>query len=162
MATVSTTQQHKVRWSVSATPVVVVDGTDANNMATTTVHENIRKSVGGSGVVTTAGAVDFGGTFADGTSTTPYLNAAASGGGAIGDGDSTFIYVKHTGFIYDTATVLGVATLNVVHVLLDAEICGCLRPGEGWIIPLHGAVSVGAWTAKGITDNIAVEVIGLD
>ena len=153
---------HEVRWSVSATPVAVETGDNGGHMPVDTLHENIRKSVGGSGVAGTEGATDFGGAWTDGTSATPYLNAAASGGVAIGDSSSTFIYVKNTGFIYDTATVLGVATLNVVHVLLDAEICGCLRPGEGWIIPLHGAVSVGSWTAKGITDDIAVEAIGFD
>ena len=153
---------HEVRWSVSATPVAKETGDDGGTMAHDTIHENIRKSLGGSGTTTTDGATDFGGAWTDGTSATPYLNAAASGGVAIGDGDSTFIYVKHTGFIYSSSTALGAVSTNVIHIKLDAEICGCLRPGEGWIIPLHGAVSVGAWTAVGITDNIAIETIGFD
>ena len=153
---------HEVRWSVSATPVFSIAEDNGNSMATSTIHENVRKSVGGSGIAVTAGATDFGGAWTDGTSATPYLNAAASGGVAIGNGDSTFIYVKNTGFVYSTATALGVATVNVIHIKLDSEICGCLRPGEGWIIPLHGAVSDGAWTATGITDDIAIEAIGFD
>ena len=153
---------HEVRWSVSATPVAKEGGADGGALAYETLHENIRKSVGGSGVATITGTVDKGGTYADGVNTdTPYLSAT-SGGVAIGQGTSTFIWIRHTGYEYSTATVLGDATTDTINVLIGAEVVAALRPGEAWIIPLHGAVSDAAWTAKrGGSDDIAVEVLGL-
>jgi hypothetical protein len=154
---------HTVRWSVSATPVVTVDAVDGASMETTTVHENIRKSIGGSGEATTAGAVDFGGTFTDGTSSTPYLSAT-SGGVDIGDGDSTFIYVKNLGYEYDDPTTLGAVSTDTVNITTDAAVIAVLKAGEGWIIPLHGAASTGTnFKAKqsGGTD-LAIEAIAMD
>jgi len=153
---------HEVRWSVSATPVAVETGDDGGHMAVDTLHENIRKSLGGSGTATTAGEIDFGGTFSDGTSSTPYLQAT-SGGVAVGDGDSTFIYIKHTGYEWSTASALGDVTDDTVNVNLASAVVACLRAGEAWIIPLHGAVSAASWTVvRGSSTDIAIEAIGFD
>ena len=52
--------------------------------------------------------------------------------------------------------------MDDVDIFIDSEHIASLNPGEAWIIPLHGAVSDAAWTAKrGGSDDIAVEVLGL-
>ena len=155
---------HEVRWSVSATPVAVETGDDGGHMAVDTLHENIRKSVGGSGVSAGGGVISQGGTFTDGTSSTPYLQAT-SGGVAIGDSSVTFIYVKHTGFVWNTATEKGVATTDTLKILADSEHIATLGAGEAWIIPLAGSsatvTTFKAAHGDGSTD-IAIEAIGLD
>ena len=154
---------HEVRWSVSATPVAKETGDDGGHMAVDTLHENIRKSLGGSGTSATDGVVDFGGTYADGVSSTPYLSASASGVN-IGDGDTTFLYIKHTGYKYSTATVLGDATAEYITIKIDAETVARLNAGEAWIIPMQGGVSSATnWKAlRNGADDIAIEVIAID
>jgi hypothetical protein len=153
---------HEVRWNVSATPVAVETGDNGGHMAVDTLHENVRKSVGGGGTTVTAGAIDFGGTYTDGVSSTPYLSAT-SGGVAIGDGDSTFIYVKNLGFAFDDATTLGAVSTDSITIKIGSEVCAALGAGEGWCIPLAGAVSGSSWTAvRGGSTDLAIEVIAFD
>ena len=52
---------HKVKWAVSASPIVTVDAVNGASLETNTLHENIRRTLGGSGEVTNDGAIDFGG-----------------------------------------------------------------------------------------------------
>ena len=155
---------HEVRWSVSATPVAKESGDDGGTMAHDTIHENIRKSVGGSGITATDGVVSQGGTFTNGTSSTPYLNATNDASGAIGDATATFIYVKHTGFAYSTASALGAATTDTVKIFADSEHIATLPAGSSWIIPLAGSSdSVTTFSAqRGGSTNIAIEAIGMD
>ena len=124
---------HKVRFSVSATPIVIMEAVDGAGFETITVHENIRKTLGGSGEFTYAGAVDYGGTYTNGVSSTPYLNAT-SGGVGVGDGDTRFIWIKNTGFAYSSATELGDASTDDVNIFIDAEHFASLCPGSAWII----------------------------
>jgi len=161
---------HEVRWAVSATPIAVETGDDGGHLPVETMHENIRKTVGGSGIATTEGAISQGGTFTDGVSSTPYLDGAQAGV-SIGDATCTFIYVKNTGYIYDTATVLGAQVTAVqaaagthdIHIKVGSEVCAVLKAGEGMIFPLHGAASASAWTAIASSNlSIAVEAIGMD
>ena len=153
---------HEVRWNVSATPVAVETGDDGGHMAVETLHENVRKSVGGGGTSATEGEIDFGGTYADGTSSTPYLSAN-SGGVPIGDGNSTFIYVKNLGYEYDSPTALGAVSSDSINIKIGDEVCAALGKGEAWIIPLAGAVSNASWTAvRGGSTDLAIEVIDFD
>tara|TARA_R100000655_G_scaffold105963_1_gene154702 strand:- start:2004 stop:2480 length:477 start_codon:yes stop_codon:yes gene_type:complete len=154
---------HEVRWSVSATPVAKETGDDGGHMAVDTLHENIRKSVGGNGTSETAGAIDFGGTYADGVSSTPYLQAT-SGGVNVGDTDTTFLYIKHTGYKWSSATVLGDATTDTIQVFADAGHIATLNSGESWIIPIPGSSSsVSNFKVKrGGGTDLAIEVIGFD
>lgn len=155
---------HEVRWSVSATPVAKESGDDGGTMAHDTIHENIRKTLGGSGTSTTAGAISQGGTFTNGVSSTPYLQADNSTTAAIGDGTATFIYVKHTGYLWSSASVLGAATTDTLKIYADSEHIATLNAGEAWIIPLPGSSSsVTTFSAqRGGSDDIAVEAIGMD
>lgn len=154
---------HEVRWSVSATPVAKETGDDGGTMAHDTIHENIRKSIGGSGTTVTAGATDFGGTWTNGTSSTPYLSAT-SGGVNVGDTDTTFLYIKNTGFEYSSATVLGDVSEDTITVFIDAEHIATLNAGEAWIIPIPGSSSTATnySVKRGSSTDLAIEAIGMD
>ena len=151
---------HKVVWSVSATPKVTVDAINGASLETVSLHENIRKTLGGSGEVTNDGAIDFGGV-TDGA--TNYLQCT-SGGVNIGDGDTRFIWMKHTGYVWSSASALGAATTDAVNIFIDAEHIATLQPGEAWIIPLPETSSTATnFIAKrGGGSDIAIEAIGLD
>jgi|TARA_B100001094_G_C18088671_1_gene749178 hypothetical protein len=151
---------HKVIYSVSATPKVTVDAVDGASMETNSIHENIRKTLGGSGEVTNDGAIDFGGVT---NGTTNYLQAT-SGGVNIGDGDTRFIWIKHTGFLWSSASDLGASTTDKVTIFIDLEHIASLAAGEGWIIPLPDTSSTATnFIAKrGGSSDIAIEAIGLD
>tara|TARA_R100000329_G_C7584625_1_gene207220 strand:- start:290 stop:763 length:474 start_codon:yes stop_codon:yes gene_type:complete len=157
MATINTT--HTVEWAVSATPKVSLESTAGESMATATIHEDIRRTLGGSGSVSTDGAIDYGGVL-DGA--TNYLQGT-SGGVQIGNTNSTFIWVRHSGYEWSDATTLGAATTDNIQVKVGSEVCAVLRPGEATIFPLHGEASGANWTAcSDGSDDIAVEAIGLD
>ena len=151
---------HKVVWSVSATPKVTVDAVNGASMETVSIHENIRKTLGGSGEVTNDGAIDFGGV-TDGAAN--YLQCT-SGGVNIGDGDTRFIWVKHTGYVWSSASALGAATTDDVNIFIDAEHIATLQPGEAWIIPLPETSSTATnFIAKrGGSSDLSIEAIGLD
>tara|TARA_Y100001938_G_scaffold147833_1_gene229963 strand:- start:2263 stop:2745 length:483 start_codon:yes stop_codon:yes gene_type:complete len=156
---------HEVRWSVSATPVAKESGDDGGTMAHDTIHENIRKTLGGSGTSETDGAISQGGTFTNGVSSTPYLQADNSTTCAIGDGTATFIYVKHTGYLWSSASVLGNATTDTLKIYADSEHIATLNAGEAWIIPVPGSsdtVTSGYYAKRGGSSDIAVEAIGMD
>jgi hypothetical protein len=154
---------HEVRWSVSATPVAKETGDDGGHMAVDTLHENIRKVIGGGGTSSTDGAIDFGGTYADGTSSTPYLQAT-SGGVNVGDGDTTFLFIKHEGYEWSTATVLGDATTDTIKVYIDAEHIATLAAGEAWIIPIAGssATATNYKVLRGGSTDLAISIIAFD
>ena len=151
---------HKVIYAVSATPKVTVDAVDGASMETNSIHENIRRNLGGSGEVTHAGAIDFGGVT---NGATNYLQASSSGVD-IGDSDTRFIWVKHTGFLWSSSSALGAATADKVTIYIDAEHIASLGAGEGWIIPLPDTSSTATnFIAKrGGSSDIAIEAIGLD
>jgi len=151
---------HKVVWSVSATPKVTVDAINGASLETVSLHENIRKTLGGSGEVTNDGAIDFGGV-TDGAAN--YLQCT-SGGVNIGDGDTRFIWVKHTGYVWSSASALGAATTDDVNIFIDAEHIATLQPGEAWIIPLPETSSTATnFIAKrGGSSDLSIEAIGLD
>ena len=151
---------HKVNWAVSATPKVTVDAIGGASLETVSLHEDIRKSLGGSGEITYDGAIDFGGV-TDGA--TNYLQAT-SGGVNIGNGDSRFIWVKHTGYAWTSSSVLGASSADDLDIYIDAEHIASLNPGEAWIIPLPNTSSTATnFIAKrGSSTDLAIEAIGLD
>jgi hypothetical protein len=151
---------HKVNWAVNATPKVTVDAIGGASLETVSLHEDIRKSLGGSGEITYDGAIDFGGV-TDGA--TNYLQAT-SGGVNIGNGDSRFIWVKHTGYAWTSSSVLGASSTDDLDIYIDAEHIASLNPGEAWIIPLPNTSSTATnFIAKrGSSTDLAIEAIGLD
>jgi len=152
-------ETHTVEWAVSATPKVSLANTNGVNTPTATIHENIRRTLGGSGTADTAGAIDHGGV----TDGNPNYLQGTTGGVVIGDASSTFIWVKHTGYQWSSASALGAVSSDNLHIKVGSEICAVLKPGEGMIFPLHGAQSGSDWKAcKAAGTDVAVEAIGLD
>ena len=151
---------HKVKWAVSASPIVTVDAVNGASLETNTLHENSRRTIGGSGEVTNDGAIDFGGV-TDGA--TNYLSATA-GGVNIGDGDTRFIWVRHTGYAYSSASALGSANADKIKIFIDTKHIASLAPSEGWIIPLPDTSdnATNFIVKRGGSTDIAIEVIGLD
>lgn len=151
---------HKVNWSVSASPTVTVDAVAGASLETKTLHEDIRKTLGGSGEVTNDGAIDFGGVT---NGATNYLSAT-TGGVNIGDGDTRFIWVKHTGYVYSSASALGVVNSDKIKIFIDTKHIASLGPGEGWIIPLPDTSdnATNFIVKRGGSADIAIETIGLD
>lgn len=152
--------RHKVKWAVYATPKVNVDLTAGGNLNTITLHEDIRRSLGGSGELDYDGAIDYGGV-TDGS--TSYLNASSSGVD-VGDGTTRFIWIKHSGYLYASSAKLGLVTSDNVEIFADNEHIASLKPGEGWIIPLPDTSSnVSNFKVKRADSrDIAIEAIGLD
>ena len=151
---------HKVAWAVNSTSRVISAAVGGHSLETQTLHEDIRRSLGGSGELTHDGAIAFGGV-TDGA--TNYLNANAAGVN-IGDTDTRFIWVRHTGFEYSSATVLGDVTTELIQINADLEHIASLNPGEAWIIPLPATSSnVTNFKAHDASDDgIAIEAIGFD
>tara|TARA_R100001510_G_scaffold52048_1_gene52452 strand:+ start:5367 stop:5834 length:468 start_codon:yes stop_codon:yes gene_type:complete len=151
---------HKVRWAVSASPIVTVDAVDGASLETSTLHENIRRTLGGSGEVTNDGAIDFGGVTDGGTN---YLSATA-GGVNIGDGDTRFIWVRHTGYAYSSSSALGALNSDKIKIFIDTKHIASLSASEGWIIPLPDTSdnATNFIVKRGGSTDIAIEVIGLD
>tara|TARA_R100000656_G_scaffold1666_1_gene3197 strand:+ start:1028 stop:1498 length:471 start_codon:yes stop_codon:yes gene_type:complete len=152
---------HKVTWSVSATPKVIVDAVDGASLETVSLHENIRKSLGGNGQLSYAGAIDYGGVTDGGTN---YLQATNSGV-LIGNADTRFIWIKHTGYLWISSSVLGEATTDKININADAEHIATLKAGEAWIIPLTDTsttIGIGFLALRGGSSDIAIEAIGLD
>ena len=149
---------HKARFSVSMTPVVTVDAVAGASLETNSLHEDVRKTVGSSGEVTYAGAIDYGG-WTDGTPT--YLSASSSGV-TVGNSDTQLLYVEHTGYEYSSGTVLGDATTGKVTLFLDLEIVARLGAGDAMVLPLYGA-SVGTFKVVRVgSPDKAIIVLGLD
>jgi|TARA_A100001391_G_scaffold203655_2_gene196632 hypothetical protein len=151
---------HKMVYAVSATPKVTVDAVAGASMETNSIHEDIRRTLGGSGEVTNDGAIDFGGV-SDGS--VNYLQAT-SGGVNIGDGDTRFIWVKHTGYLWSSSSALGSATTDKLNINIDSEHIATLAAGESWIIPLPDTSSTATnfKALRGGSSDIAIEAIGLD
>ena len=150
---------YKIRWSVSATPIVEVDDVENASLATVTLQETIRKSIGGSGELTHGGVVTYGGW--DGGENE--YGAASTSGVTIGDSSTQFIWVKHTGYEYSDATTLGDATTTRIKIYIDAECFASLGAGEAMVIPVGGVSTAAAYKAKAADGSaIAVEYLELD
>ncbi len=151
---------YKVSWAVSATPKAVESGVNNGISAVTTLHENIRRTLAGSGDIDNDGAIDFGGV-TDGA--TNYLQASA-GGVNVGDGDSRFIWIRHTGHQWSSSSALGTATADDIDIFIDAEHIASLQPKEAWIIPLPNTSSTATnfIVKRAGSADISIEAIGLD
>ena len=125
--------KQKVRFSVSVTPVVELDKEDDKHAPMSVLHEQIRKSVGGGGVIETSSLV-VGGTFVDGNSTPVTSNATSISV----DGNEEIIFIKHTGFLIDGTTKAADSDTLIIKVTLGTALIAELLPGEGMVFPRPG------------------------
>ena len=163
----------KIDYTVSMTPITTLEANAGQNVATDVINIDIGKGLSGRADVTvdTAGHNTTG--YAAGV--VAYLEAVDDAktrlytSGGLG-GDNTaydFVFIKHTGKSYSTATALG-ATIISVNLTVYIEVTN----GSAWVtlcaIPPGGAIALPNFPAQGSnlsilvqpasgTDHIAVE-----
>ena len=128
-------------FAVSVTPKVSVDAEAGVFQAMTVIHEDVRKSLGGSGTVDGTGIEALGGTggsWANGTYT--QLTNSSNAGAIANDADSDIVFIKHLG----TLVADGTASDNTTTSLLikhDTDVIAELLNGEAIVLPRCGASS---------------------
>ena len=128
-------------FAVSVTPKVSVDAEAGVFQAMTVIHEDVRKSLGGSGTVDGTGIEALGGTggsWANGTYT--QLTNSSNAGAIANDEDSDLVFIKHLG----TLVADGTASDNTTTSLLikhDTDVIAELLNGEAIVLPRCGASS---------------------
>lgn len=132
---------NKTSFAVSLTPKISMDAVDGVNIAMEVINENVRKSLGGSGEITSDDD-DIAGGWANGVNT-----AVTSNGSLLAfDVNTDLVYIKHTGYLFGTTTASAAAdTLKVAidgsetaGVTGDAVIIAELVNGEAIVLPRLG------------------------
>ena len=85
----------EIRWSVSVTPEVTQPLETGGHMEFTTLHEDIRRTLGGSGTITWAETIQDS-TWAGGVHTEELANSTSGNG--ITTAACDMLFVKHSGF----------------------------------------------------------------
>ena len=152
----------KIDYTVSMTPITTLEANAGQNVATDVINIDIGKGLSGRADVTvdTAGHTTVG--YAAGV--VAYLDATNGSktrlwtGGAA-DGENTaydFVFIKHTGKSYSTATALG-ATIISVNLTVYVEV----TDGSAWVtlcsIPPGGAIALPNFPAQGSNLGILVQ-----
>ena len=133
---------NKTSFAVSVTPKIKMAAGDGGNVAMEGLNENIRKSLGGSGEITSDDD-DIAGGWANGTNT-----AVTSAGSLLAiDANTDLVFIKHTGFLFGTTTAS--ETTDTVQIKIDASatsdvsadtvILAELRNGEAIVLPRPGS-----------------------
>jgi|TARA_Y100000310_G_C20142143_1_gene560743 hypothetical protein len=136
-------------FAVSVTPKVTMDTVAGTHQALDVIHEDIRRSLGGSGsVLATGGDVTVeggtGGSWADGTYT--QLTNSSNAGAIVCDASSDLVFIKHLGTLVSDGTASAAA--DTVQVKVGAAFGGNnntdgiiaeLKNGEAIVLPRPGA-----------------------
>jgi len=141
----------RVLVSVSVTPIYTATNAEMND--TDVVAKDVGKIVGGTGSTT----VTWG-------STTGYSAGAPvyeSTGNYISTTSAKFVFIKHTGFTYNSSSELGVVTnatltITIGDTGLDESVLAVLNPGQAIALPYAIAKSV-AFGLTASSGTIAVE-----
>ena len=151
---------NKTSFAVSVTPKIAMDAVDGVNVAMDVINENIRKSLGGSGEIT-SNDDDIAGGWANGVNT-----PVTSDGSIISfDTNTDIIYIKHTGLLFGTVTASVAAdTVKVAidgsatsGVSGDAVIIAELVNGEAIVLPRPGIA--GAYIFISGDNHVSVETL---
>jgi hypothetical protein len=166
---------YRVNFAVSLTPTILNDA--GQSVSTTAMDSEIRKSLGGSGIVGDVTAGDDITMLADGSEVTGYAagspaylssNAGTGNGITVGDVNNITI-IKNTGYVFSSSSVLGdVLTktaskwttneaVEIRHTNGSGVIIGILYPGEAMVFPRAGNGTVFHCSTAGGTGNIAIE-----
>jgi hypothetical protein len=153
---------NKVSFAVSVTPKILMDLADGVNQEMEVINENIRRSVGGSGEITSNSTdTTIVGGWANGVNT-----AVTSGGTEYAvDTDTDMVFFKHTGFLFGTTTAAATAdTVKVgIHgddttgVSGDAVFIAELLSGEAFLLP-RPAFGI-TWKLASGDNAVGVEVL---
>ena len=128
-------------FSVSVTPRVVLDESPGNYQQHDVIHEDIRKTLGGSGtVLATGGMVTIeggtGGSWANGTYT--QLTDSSDGGVVANDDDSDLVFIKHLGTLEADGEPSDDSTTSLLVKIGSIVVCELLN-GEAIVLPRTGA-----------------------
>ena len=131
----------KISFAVTATPKVELIQEDDYYQAMTVIHEDVRKSLGGSGTVTGVGIEALGGTggsWANGAYT--QLTNSSNAGAIANDADSDLVFIKHLGTLVADGTPSDNSTTSLL-IKHDTDIISELLNGEAIVLPRPGASS---------------------
>jgi len=155
----------RVEWGVVATPIVTIAaGTD--NPSVDSLNLDVGKAIGSAGTVTIPGGVAVG--YASGVAAykTSATNLTVGQTATALDTFTSikFLYIKHTGYLYSSSSVLGAATayklkICMVATIADATTIAILNPGESIVLAYNNATTPTIYTA-GDSVAIAVEYYG--
>ena len=163
----------RVEFAVSATPIETV--TSGSTEATTFDVPSVEcfGSVGGSGEVAGVTYVDAGGAndgYAGGSPV--YISAAiavdASGTALTSLAACKFLYLKHTGFEYSTASALSATTNTVDAVTIlatggtDHIVIARLLAGESIVLPMRGTTNISVYEISSSDGGNLDATIGLN
>jgi len=128
-------------FAVSVTPKVSVDAEAGVFQAMDVIHEDVRKTLGGSGIVTGTGVEALGGTggsWANGTYT--QLTNSSNAGAIANDADSDLVFIKHLGTLVADGSVSDNTTTSLL-IKHDTDVIAELLNGEAIVLPRCGASS---------------------
>lgn len=157
--------QDKVNFAVSMTPVEVLDSSEVTTQEYDVVWSGTGKTLGGGGTLELAGSMDASIGYNQGV----VAYVAATVGGAPLNADSTEkkgIFIRNTGYVYSSATVLGAATSDSVILTIGGAAIASLGPDQAMFFPNHDD-SADDLKTSGITitrsgsDDIAVEFLAV-
>ena len=128
-------------FAVYVKPKVSVDKEEGVFQAMTVIHEDVRKSLGGSGTVTGVGIEALGGTggsWANGAYT--QLTNSSNAGAIANDADSDLVFIKHLGTLVADGTTSDNSTTSLL-IKHDTDVIAELLNGEAIVLPRCGASS---------------------
>ena len=157
----------KIQFAVSMTPCEMVGASGEGGAQNFISASEAYGSGGGSGQVTSVDIVTGGGAndgYDDGAK--HYISAAAvadaSGTALTSLAACQFIYLKHTGFEFSSATALS-ATANTTDLLTilitggtDHTVIARLKAGEAIVLPMRGATNISTIEISS-SDGVAVD-----
>ena len=153
---------NKTSFAVSVTPKIAMDLVDGVNQAMDVINENVRKSLGGSGEITSDDD-DIVGGWLNGVNTPVTSNGTEF---AV-DANTDLVYFKHTGFLIDGTTVASAAQTfkltihgdDTTGVSGDAVIIAELAKGEAMILPRPAFGITWRLVTGNASDHVGVEVL---
>lgn len=153
----------RVDYGVSVTPICTVPaGTVDNNASVDTIHQDVGKSLGSAGSVTIPGGASLGYTAGVAAYKTSATNLTIGQTATALDTFTSikFIWIKHTGFLFSSSSVLGAATTAQLKICMAATIAAAttvcvLNTGESIFLPYNVATTPTIYTAG---DGVAVAV----
>ena len=153
----------RVQFAVSVTPIEELTTAESGGEVTQIMWPGTGKSLGGSGYYDLTGGhednIGYGGSG---------VPAYVTTGGAI-NADSTELrglLIRHTGYLYSSATVLGAATTDNFSITVGSVLIADLGPGQAIFLPNDGGAANGLncaafTTTKSGSSEIAVEFLAI-
>ena len=167
-----------VKFSVTCTPIEEIGTEETLSPVPEIISSEVGKSLSGNG---SAPVVDYSGAAAVQGYTggvVNYVNCVDDSATAIStEATASFVFIKNTGFLFDTVTTLGVAMTEHVVVTTDntgVTVISSLGPGEAIVLKALAAtktldctkIKVQTFEANGSaaagTDHLAVEILVVD